>query len=146
MKLQQGFTLIEIMIVTVIIAILSAVAIPSYRDYVIRGKLSEAYTELSTMRVRMEQHFQDTRDFSTGCQAGTVAPLPPEKLFTYTCPVASLSANTFTVVATGIADKGTGGFSFTIDQNNAKTTPTVPTGWDKPNPNNCWVTKKGGVC
>ena len=55
MKRSRGFTLIELMITVAIIAILAAVAIPSYGEYVRRGRVTEAVRALSGMRVKMEQ-------------------------------------------------------------------------------------------
>jgi type IV pilus assembly protein PilE len=144
MKTQKnGFTLVELMIVVAIIGILASIAVPAYTDYVTRGKLAEASTELATMRVKLEQFFQDNRTYSGACVANTVATLPAGKYFSYAC---TLAASTFTVTATGVAAQGTGSFSYTINQDNTKTTASVPTGWSLPSPNTCWVTKKGGVC
>lgn len=149
MKSQKGFTLMELMVVVAIIAILASIAIPSYGDYVTRGKLKEAFAELSTLRVRMEQYFQDNRTYVGACQNNTVAPLPSgnaAKYFTYSCP--TLTANTFILRATGVAAQGTGSFQYSLTEANAKTTDSVPStgGWKKPAPNNCWITAKGGTC
>ncbi|MCH8856823.1 MAG: prepilin-type N-terminal cleavage/methylation domain-containing protein, partial [Proteobacteria bacterium] len=53
----QGFTLIEVMITVAIVAILAAVALPQYRDYVTRSRLADASTGLSTVRAQMERYF-----------------------------------------------------------------------------------------
>lgn len=125
------------MIVVTIVAILASVALPSYTDYVTRGKLTEAMTELSNMRVRLEQFYQDNQTY-VGFSCAASSP----KYFAYACP--TLTASAFTVTATGIADQGTGSFVFTIDQSNAKATTSVPSGWTTST--TCWVTKKGGEC
>lgn len=144
MKTQKGFTLVELMIVVVIVGILAGIGIPAYGDYVLRGKLTEAMTELAAMRVKLEQYYQDNRTYVGGCAAGTVAPLPSgTKYFTYTCPV--LSASAFTVTATGIEAQGMDGFIYTIDQSNTKQTADAPTGWGTM-PVNCWISKKGETC
>ena len=61
-----GFTLIEVMITVAVIAILAAVALPSYIEYVTRSRLVEAKTNLSDMRTRLEQYFLDNRAYPSG--------------------------------------------------------------------------------
>ena len=61
MRSATGFTLIEVMITVAIVAILAAVAIPSYTSYITRSKIQEATTTLLAMRTKMEQYFQDHR-------------------------------------------------------------------------------------
>jgi type IV pilus assembly protein PilA len=56
MRRQQGFTLIELMIVVAIIGILAAVAIPAYQDYTVRAKLSEAITAAAPAKTSVAEY------------------------------------------------------------------------------------------
>src|SRR3954471_12224948 len=122
MTRSRGFTLLELMVTLAIISILAAIAIPSYSEYVRRSRITEAFATLSGMRVKMEQYFQDNRTYLLACGAPpSVAPLPPPtQNFTYTCP--ALGANNYTLRATGIVGTTMEGFSYTVDDQNARTT------------------------
>ncbi len=56
-KVQQGFTLIELMIVVAIIGILAAVAIPAYQDYTIRAKLTEAMSIGAQAKTAVSEYY-----------------------------------------------------------------------------------------
>jgi type IV pilus assembly protein PilA len=58
-KLQQGFTLIELMIVVAIIGILAAIAVPAYQDYTIRSRVSEAASLSGAVRTAMDVAFSE---------------------------------------------------------------------------------------
>jgi type IV pilus assembly protein PilE len=139
MKTQKGFTLVELMIVVVIVGILASIGIPAYSDYMLRGKLAEATTELASMRVRLEQYYQDNRTY-VGFDCTAVA---SAKYFTYGCPDVQ-TASAFTAVATGVATQGMAGFVYTINQNNAKSSTITAAGWTGNAA--CWATKKDGSC
>lgn len=143
-KPQRGFTLIELMIAVVIASILAAIALPSYTNYVLRGKLTEAYTNLANLRIQLEQYYQDNRNYGSTATVCGIA-MPTASYFTYSCNWGAGGTNQFfTITATGVTTTNTNGFTFTIDQNNNKATTTAPTGWSTNA--SCWVTKPGGTC
>ena len=142
-RASQGFTLIELMIVVAIVAILTTIAYPNYRDYVIRGQLVDATQGLAAVRANMERFFQDNRSYTT---VGTFVPPCTATVitagkFNITCVS---DATTFTATAVG-ASAPLSGFTFTVDQNNVQQTVVAP-----PAPSSfqscatAWVTKTGG--
>jgi len=147
MRSTRGFTIIEVMIVVAIISILAAVALPAYNDYVIRSKFQEASTNLSQMRVRMEQYYQDNRDFTAGpcAPAGGIQ----VKYFDFSCQ-GTPNATTYTLQAVGKAGTDLEGLTFTINQ--ANTRASAVTSGSKiaqrgyTGSTTCWITKKGGIC
>ena len=74
-QLQQGFTLIELMIVVAIIGILAAVALPAYQDYTKRAKLSEVVLAASACRTTITEVYQTGNSAPLanewGCEAST---------------------------------------------------------------------------
>ena len=74
MKKQQGFTLIELMIVVAIIGILAAIAIPAYQDYTIRAQVSEGLNLSGGAKAAVTEYFQDRGQLPTNnSQAGLEA-------------------------------------------------------------------------
>ena len=57
-RAQQGFTLIELMIVVAIIGILAAIAIPAYQDYTVRAKVSEPLSFADAAKVSVSEYYQ----------------------------------------------------------------------------------------
>lgn len=71
-KTQQGFTLIELMIVVAIIGILAAVAIPQYQNYVAKSQVARVMSETGALRTAIETCMMEGRDFSSTppCELG----------------------------------------------------------------------------
>src|ERR1700676_1856845 len=88
----RGFTLLEVMIVVAIVAVLAAIALPNYSDYVKRGKIIDATSKLSDARVHLEQWFQDNRTYAGACTAVTGVvrtAIGPNDYFALSCPLLS---------------------------------------------------------
>jgi type IV pilus assembly protein PilA len=77
-RIQQGFTLIELMIVVAIVGILAAIALPAYQDYTVRARVSEAAAAAGACKTSVAEYFASkatlpTTSDAAGC-SGTTAP------------------------------------------------------------------------
>ena len=123
---QAGFSLIEVMIVVAIVAILGSIALPSYTSYITRGKITDVVSILADYRIRMEQYYQDNRNYGTA-GVGVACPVAAaaSKYATFTCTIVGNPSTSYTVTATSIAQSlgaATGDYTFTINEANAKGT------------------------
>jgi type IV pilus assembly protein PilE len=147
MNKAEGFTLIELMIVVAVIAILAVVAIPAYGDYVIRGKLVDASAQLSDMRIKLEQYYQDNRNYGSTSTTCGIA-LPTSKYFTFSCNWgAGGTDQSYTATAASNLNTGLGAaagdYAYTIDETNAKKTTKFA---GQVSTAACWLMKKGDSC
>ena len=121
----RGFTLIELMITVAIVAVLARIAYPSYTAYMARGKIADAITALADYRVKMEQYFQDNRNYGTASAACPVA-VSTSNYFVYSCTVgAGTPSSSYIATATSIAGalgSATGDYTYSINESNAKST------------------------
>ncbi|HEX7983198.1 MAG TPA: type IV pilin protein [Duganella sp.] len=137
-RLRNGFTLIEVMVTVAIVGILLAVAIPAYGDYVVRGRLSEAFTALGGAQPAAEQYWSNNRTY---VGFGPINGLPANTAY-FNYALSGASASTYTLTATGVGKMT--GFVYTIDQNGTHATTGSPPGWGVNAA--CWVDHKGGAC
>jgi type IV pilus assembly protein PilE len=139
-----GFTLIEIMIVVAIIGILSAIALPSYRNYVLRGKIVDATNALSAMRAKMEQFYQDNRTYTdTGStSACSLASNYDTTNFHFAC--SGISSSGYTITASG--QDSLSEFKYSIDADASMVTTSLPGSWGTSPTKGCWITRPGGAC
>ena len=87
MEKSRGFTLIELMVVVAIAAILASIAIPAYRDSVIKGNRRAGQALLMDVVNRQQQFFVANRTYAQTSEIAECAAPPPEILRNYTCAI-----------------------------------------------------------
>lgn len=158
----KGFTLIELMIVLAIVGILASMAVPQYNDYVRKAEMSEATSGLVQLRARLEQYYQDNRNYGSATYCGgsdkTRLRKPAEacgagecrwetelaaRHFSLTCTLGA-DDQSYTLTATGTAGhvSGNGLTVLTLDQSNTRRTTKFK---NADVAKNCWLVS-GGEC
>lgn len=132
-SLQQGFTLIELMIVVAIIGILAAIAIPQYSDYTSRARAAGAIAELSTVKQGVAMCLQETGTL-TGCTMSAANGYVPTLKVTKNITAATSVTDGVITVTTGATSAAGAGYTI-ID------TPTFAAG----DANMTW-TNTGTIC
>ena len=80
-KVQQGFTLIELMIVVAIIGILAAVAIPAYQDYTVRAKLTEVMSMASSAKTSISEYYTSVGKMPADADAAGMNTSPSQSTY-----------------------------------------------------------------
>lgn len=127
MKLQKGFTLIELMIVVAIVGILAAIAIPAYQDYTIRARVTEGLSLASSAKIAVAETTQSNNALpATQAATGYVSPAATTNVTSI-----AIAANTGVITITYTAAAGGGTLLMT---------PTVQANGDL-----TWDCKTGGT-
>lgn len=101
MKRQRGFSLVELLVVIAIIAILSAIALPSYRRYVVRAHRTDAQRALLELAGKQERFFYSKNAYADDLDKLSVGSSFADLPYTFEVTDASVSDFTLTATATG---------------------------------------------
>lgn len=150
-KRSRGFTLIEVMIVLVLIAIVASIALPSYTSQVVRGRRSDCQGMMMAFAQAMEKNFALNFTYLGAANGGGDTGAPDDDVFVSQCPmegnatynltISAATANSFTVRATpaaGSSQVGDGrlevnslGQRFWDKNNDGDTSDTGENNWER---------------
>jgi len=143
MKRRGGFTLIELMITVAIIAILSAIAMPSYLDYVRKGKRADARAQIQAASIAQEKYrlnnatyANTTAAIATACGTATVGCACPSEQGNYCLAAPTVvSGSTYTLTANAtstsqLADTGCTAITYRVNGTTISYGPS-PSCWGK---------------
>lgn len=121
MKMQKGFSLIELMIAVVIVGILAAVAFPSYQNYVVKSNRAAAQAFMVDVANREKQYLLDARSYAPDLATlGMTAPADVSKHYTSITIAVSATPPAFTITATPTSSQQTADGALTLTSDGTK--------------------------
>ena len=111
-KAQQGFTLIELMIVIAIVGILAAIALPAYQDYIVRSKMSEPLAALAEAKTSVSEYYASNNRVPASADLAGIFTNPNKDIV---ASVGYTSNNGLPIITAGIQGGVVPGATYTAD-------------------------------
>jgi len=123
MKIQKGFTLIELMITVATIGVLIAIAYPSYQSYIVKGNRAAAQAFMADVANRQKQYLLDARSYALDLATlGMTVPAEVSKHYSACCGIVVVaSPPSFTITAIPTSSQQSGDGTLTLDSSGTKT-------------------------